>query len=517
MSIRCYILSAQALGFGYFHIMKNKQSLDPLKCLQDLYFKHPSEVCVVDGTRVVTYAEFVDAITNAKLKLKRLPDTDLLLIHFQDQLKIIIYGIAALSNGVPIYLRGSANFTKAMSEFESQGKRFHVLHEDGNFKGRGRELFIDDLFDATSDFGQMRPELALSAGLYLTGTGTTNNNSSLLYHRPKDLVSMIRRDSLARSFENKERHLSMISNRFFTGFRRSLAALASGGVVFIPPTKINVPALVNYLNKYDIDHLSGVVIHAEQILGVAGSSDLLCPNLKSFIVSGSNISSRLVNAIRNHITENIFIGYGTNEIGEVAILAPNLMATRTDHSVGYLLDGINAKLHQRDGMTELWLQDKYGSQFYGDQNHQKIWFSPNDVASINENGELSILGRVGDSIFFEGITIAPSQFENQFRNITGVKDVAAFGDLRPQSLGHPVIFLEVEDISAFKKSAVTSVAKLFGRKKNIEAWIGEGLPRSSNGKILKRILKNIIAGNEEKDWTVSNFERVDLGGIKKNG
>ena len=37
-----------------------------------------------------------------------------------------------------------------------------------------------------------------------------------------------------------------------------------------------------------------------------------------------------------------------------------------------------------------------------------------------------------------------------------------------------------------------------------------------NGKILKRILKNIIAGNEEKDWTVSNFERLHLGGIKKN-
>ena len=36
----------------------------------------------------------------------------------------------------------SANFTNAMSEFESLGKRFHVLHEDENFKGRGRELFI---------------------------------------------------------------------------------------------------------------------------------------------------------------------------------------------------------------------------------------------------------------------------------------------------------------------------------------------------------------------------------------
>ena len=83
-------------------------------------------------------------------------------------------------------------------------------------------------------------------------------------------------------------------------------------------------------------------------------------------------------------------------------------------------------------------------------------------------------------------------------------------------MGHPVIFLEVEDISAFKKSVVTSVAKLFEKKKNIEVWMGEGLPRSSNGKILKRILKNIIAGNEEKDWTVSNFERVDLAGINKN-
>ena len=174
---------------------------------------------------------------------------------------------------------------------------------------------------------------------------------------------MIRRDSLARSFENKERHVSMISNRFFTGFRRSLAALASGGIVFIPPTKINVPTLVNYINKYDIDHLSGVVIHAEQVLGVAISNDPLCPNLKSFIVSGSTITSKLVDAIRNHITKNIFIGYGTNEIGEVAILAPNLMANRTDHSVGYLLDGINASLHQRDGMTELWLQDKLEANF----------------------------------------------------------------------------------------------------------------------------------------------------------
>ena len=71
-------------------------------------------------------------------------------------------------------------------------------------------------------------------------------------------------------------------------------------------------------------------------------------------------------------------------------------------------------------------------------------------------------------------------------------------------------------IDAFKKSIVTSVAKLFGRKMKIEVWIGEGLPRSSNGKILKRILKNIIAGKEDKDWTISNFERVRLGGIKKN-
>ena len=158
----------------------------------------------------------------------------------------------------------------------------------------------------------------------------------------------------------------------------------------------------------------------------------MCPNLKSFIVSGSTISSRLADAIRNHITEKIFIGYGTNEIGEVAILAPNLMANRTNHSVGYLLDGINAKLHQRDGMTELWLNDKYGSQFYGDQNHQKTWFAPNDLATINKDGELSILGRADDSIFFEGITIAPSQFENHFRNISDVKDVAALGtsDLR---------------------------------------------------------------------------------------
>ena len=501
---------------GYPSLMEKELFHDPLECLLDLSIKQPSEVCIVAGTKSVSYGEFIELITRASANLKRLPHADVLLLPLTDQLKIIVYGIAALSNGFSIYLPGSANLRHAMSEFKSQGKRVNVLHENAAFQGGRRELFIADLFVEKGECGLSEKKLTLATGLYLMGTGTTKGISSLLYHRPKDLMSMIRRDGLARSFENRERHVSMISNRFFTGFRRCLAALASGGVVFIPPTKINIPKLVNYLNKYDIDHLSGVVVHAEQILAATSSSDLLCPKLKSFIVSGSTITTGLVGAIRNHITENIFIGYGTNEIGEAATLAPNLMANRTDHSVGFLLDGIKAKLHQRDGMTELWLQDKYGSQFYGDQKHQKIWFAPNDLATLNQDGELSILGRADDSIFFEGITITPSQFENPFRNIDGVKDVAAFGDLRSQSLGHPIIFVEIEDIDTFKKSIVTSVAKLFGRKMKIEVWIGEGLPRSSNGKILKRILKNIIAGKADKDWTISNFERVHLGEIKKN-
>ena len=304
----------------------------------------------------------------------------------------------------------------------------------------------------------------------------------------------------------------MISNRFFTGFRRSLAALASGGVVFIQPNKINVPALVNYLNEVDIDHLSGVVIHAEKILGFAVSSDLLCPNLKSFIVSGSTISSRLADAIRNHITEKIFIGYGTNEIGEVAILAPNLMANRTNHSVGYLLDGINAKLHQRDGMTELWLNDKYGSQFYGDQNHQKTWFAPNDLATINKDGELSILGRTTTQSFLKVLPL-------RLLNLKITSEISATSKMlrllgtSTSELGTSSHISGGRDISAFKICSDFSRETL--RKKNIEyGWAKAFLVRQWEDP--KRILKNIIAGMRRKDWTVSNFERVDLAGINKN-
>ena len=54
----------------------------------------------------------------------------------------------------------------------------------------------------------------LCAGIYLSSSGTTSRSQKLIYHRPVDLNSMIRRDCIARSFNEADLHICLISVRF---------------------------------------------------------------------------------------------------------------------------------------------------------------------------------------------------------------------------------------------------------------------------------------------------------------
>ena len=478
---------------------------DPLSSLGWWADQKGSECCIIQGDTRLSYLKLCDYLSAADRRLEKYSQFDTAVVAFNDQLKALVYGIACLGRGINIYLPGSSNLGLTLKQLVLQGRKVILLHDRADMETIIPNLYVKELSLESNSLLFDFERFCLKSGVYLSGSGTTSESPKLIYHRSDDLKSMIRRDCIARSFSEDELHVCLISVRFFTGFRRSLAALSVGGCVVLPGQGSSSQELVERINTLRVDHLSCVTSQINLLSQKISSDQVRFPNLKSLLVSGSPVYGVLREKIKRYLTPNLFVGYGTNEIGEVSIYSSHLSRSSDKNSVGFLLDGISAEVRSdENGFEKLFLRDAYGSGYYGNLDTRSDFFSPNDIAHLGSDGELFILGRSDDVIFFEGININPVDIENKISIIPGVTEVAAFGDVRQHRLGAPVVFIELNSHAAYS-SINQSLHKIFPRMDNVEVWAGRILPKTPNGKILKRSLKDFLRFGKSPESGSSDF------------
>ena len=478
---------------------------DPLSSLVRWADQKGGDCCIIQGDTKLSYLKLLDYLSVADRRLEEYNQFDTAVVAFKDQLKALVYGIACLGRGINIYLPGSFNLGAALKQLVPHGRKVILLHDRADLETSIPNLCVQDLSLESNRLLFDFESWCLKSGVYLSGSGTTSGSQKLIYHRPDDLKSMIRRDCIARSFSEDELHVCLIAVRFFTGFRRSLAALSAGGCVVLPGQGSSSQELVERINSLRIDHLSCVTSQINVLAQKISSNQVRFPNLKSLLVSGSPVYGVLREKIKKYLTPNLFVGYGTNEIGEVSIFSSHLSSSSDKNSVGFLLDGISAEVRSdENGFEKLFLRDAYGSGYYGNLDTRSDFFSPNDIARLGTDGELFILGRSDDMIFYEGININPIDIENKISIIPGITEVAAFGDVRQHRLGAPVVFIELNSQVAYS-SISRSLHKIFPKMNNVEVWVGGMLPKTPNGKILKRSLKDFLRFGKSPESGSSDF------------
>ena len=479
---------------------------DPLSSLVRWAYHKGNDGCIIQGDIELSYLKLLDYLSVANRRLEGYRQFDTAVIAFNDQLKALVYGIACLGRGINIYLPGSSNLGAALKQLVLHGRKVILLHDRADLEASVPNLCVQELSLESNPLLFDFESFCLKSSVYLSGSGTTSGSQKLIYHRRDDLKSMIRRDCIARSFSEDELHVCLISVRFFTGFRRSLAALSAGGCVVLPGQGSSSQELIEQINTLRVDHLSCVTSQINVLIQNVRSDQVRFPNLKSLLVSGSPIYGILQAKIQSYLTPNLFVGYGTNEIGEVSIYSPHLSRSSDKNSVGFLLDGISAEVRSSEnGSEKLFLRDAYGSGYYGDLDTRIDFFSPNDIARLGSDGELFILGRSDDMIFFEGININPIDIENKISIIPGVTEVAAFGDVRQHRLGAPVVFIVFNSHITYS-SINQSLHEIFPRMNNVvEVWVGRMLPKTPNGKILKRSLKDFLMFGTSAESGSSEF------------
>jgi long-chain acyl-CoA synthetase len=118
------------------------------------------------------------------------------------------------------------------------------------------------------------------------------------------------------------------------------------------------------------------------------------------------------------------------------------------------------------------------------------WLLTGDIASIDENGYLSLIDRKKDMILVSGFNVYPNEVEDVLAKLKGVHEVAIIGVQDEYSGEVPKAFIVKED-QALTESEVLQYARQHLTPYKVPRYVEfiDELPKTNVGKILRRALK----------------------------
>lgn len=286
------------------------------------------------------------------------------------------------------------------------------------------------------------------------------------------------------------------------GMRAMLRMLLTGGGfvnVDVPQSAAQLAALVR---DYGVTELMLSPFQVRVLLRNTAASETHIAPLRVLCVGGGFLSPAEVEAVRRAITPNLYLDYGSNETGRLALLGPG-DAPGTFGRVGRIVPGIEAQAvdeqrrpvaHGRPGRLRFrapWFpHDYFGNAKASAERFAEGWFYPGDLGFIDAEGYLVLQGRVDEIINFGGLKIAPAEVEAVLRQHPDIADAALVGVPDPMSGELPVAFLvmranlEAAALDEFCRERMDASRVPF-----VFASVAE-IPRNPEGKILRDRLRD---------------------------
>ena len=185
----------------------------------------------------------------------------------------------------------------------------------------------------------------------------------------------------------------------------------------------------------------------------------------------------------------------------------------------YPLPGIMAEVIDRDGtpketgetgllcITRPWPSmirtiwgdpERFKKSYYGDavKDGKPVYFS-GDGAMVDEDGYITITGRVDDVINVSGHRMGTAEIEAVVKEDSLVAEVAVVG--KPHEIKGESIFIYIVPKGEIKDNITEHINELIGKHigniaKADDIVVVPGLPKTRSGKVMRRILRSIAKG-----------------------
>ncbi len=248
--------------------------------------------------------------------------------------------------------------------------------------------------------------------------------------------------------------------------------------------------------------LMGVPTFYSRLLAEPGFGSADCENIRLFVSGSAPLTEAVFSDFEARTGHRILERYGMTEAGMIA--SNPLRGERIAGTVGFPLPGVEVRVVNESGaelpagevgMLEIrgpnlfpgyWgLPEKTAEEMRGDG-----FFVSGDLASLDAEGRVSLVGRGKDLIIAGGFNVYPKEVEDRLDEVAGVRECAVIGAPHAD-LGEGVVAVLVAEQAPVSddtlRAALDSGLARFKHPRRFY-WIDE-LPRNAMGKVQKKVLR----------------------------
>lgn len=201
----------------------------------------------------------------------------------------------------------------------------------------------------------------------------------------------------------------------------------------------------------------------------------------------------------------ILEGYGLTETSPVVSVNPPHLPPRLG-TIGIPLPSTEVEIRDEDGnrlptgeagelvvrgpqvMREYWNRPDATAEIFADGG----WLRTGDIATIDEDGYLTIVDRKKEMIVVSGFNVYPSEIEDAAMLHPGVLEAGCIGIPNEHSGEVPKLFVVRRDASLTEDEVRAHLkTQLTGYKRPREIVFRDELPKSNVGKVLRKDLKDL--------------------------
>ncbi|MEW6471270.1 MAG: class I adenylate-forming enzyme family protein [Actinomycetota bacterium] len=284
------------------------------------------------------------------------------------------------------------------------------------------------------------------------------------------------------------------------GIQQLLTAIVSGNTLVFLDGRFDAERMLGVVEAERVTVWSAVPTMVTRVLDAldANPGRFDVTSLRTLVMGGSpvpdGLRARAAAAFPN-ITRGLGVSYGLTEVSGVVATAAGPDVLARPGTVGRLLPTVEARIDDADGdgVGELLVRSPGVMKGYWGIDDDPVltegrWLRTGDLARLDADGWLSIVGRSKDVVIRGGENIATVRVEDRLAEHPAVLEVAVVG------LPHPELGEELAAAVVLRDGAVADHDELARFAAEMLAyfevptrwWFPAELPKNATGKILKR-------------------------------
>ena len=371
-----------------------------------------------------------------------------------------------------------------------------------------------------SDFSWVKGHETEACGICYT-SGTTGNPKGVVYtHRSNVLHALASATPDMINLSSTDRIMPVVPLFHANGWSIGYTAPLVGASMVMPGREMTPEALYEMLEK-------GVTVTAAVptiwllLLNYLKTNNLKLSSLKRVIIGGSSCPRAVIETFQKDFGVQVFHAWGMTEmspLGTICSFKPEVLKLSEEERISIqettghppftvelkLTDDDGTKL-KTDGQTQgkLWARGAAVVQQYLKIDEEAVdndgWFDTGDVATIDENGYMSITDRSKDIIKSGGEWISSIELENAAVGHPKIVEAAAIGVSHPKWDERPILMVVCEKGERVKPKEITDFMSDYVAKWQIpdDIIFVDEIPHTATGKISKMGIRQIL---KEQDY-----------------